>query len=68
MDKSKWCLALREGGVPASQWASPRFVMVSVQATTGWTLGPKEGTDDRLGILLQTLGGPSHNTRFTGRT
>ena len=27
-----------------------------VQATTGWVLGPKEGTDDRLGILLQTLG------------
>jgi transposase len=28
-----------------------------VQATTGWVLSPKEGTDDRLGILLQTLGG-----------
>jgi transposase len=28
-----------------------------IQATTGWVLGPKEGTDDRLGILLQTLGG-----------
>jgi transposase len=28
-----------------------------VQASTGWTVGPKDGTDDRLGILLQTLGG-----------
>jgi transposase len=27
-----------------------------IHATTGWTVGPKEGTDDRLGILLQTLG------------
>jgi hypothetical protein len=29
MDKSTRRLALHEGGVPAFQWASPRFVMVS---------------------------------------
>lgn len=27
-----------------------------VEATTGWEIGPKDGTDDRLGTLLQTLG------------
>lgn len=27
-----------------------------VQVSTGWTVGPKDGTDDRLGTLLETLG------------
>jgi transposase len=27
-----------------------------VQSTTGWARSPKEGTNDRLGIVLQTLG------------
>lgn len=28
-----------------------------IQACTGWRVRPQDGTDDRLGILLQTLGG-----------
>jgi len=28
----------------------------TIQTTTGWVIGAKDGTDDRLGMLLQTLG------------